>query len=80
VESNIGEIRNKYKILIGKPKMKTLIGDLSISGKIILEWILTNMLEGMYWIHLLQGRLAACFCGPCNERLGFIRCGENFLE
>jgi hypothetical protein len=33
------EVRNAYKILVGKPEGKRPLEDLSVHGKIILEWI-----------------------------------------
>jgi len=38
--STHGEMRNAYKILIGKPEGKTAFGKPRRSWKIILEWIL----------------------------------------
>jgi hypothetical protein len=36
----MGEMRNVYTILIGKPEGRTQLKDLGIDGKIILKWIL----------------------------------------
>jgi len=36
----MGDMRNAYKILVGKPEGKNHSGDLGVDGKIILEWIL----------------------------------------
>jgi hypothetical protein len=36
----VGEMRNAYKILVGKPERKGALKDLGICGQIILEWIL----------------------------------------
>jgi hypothetical protein len=38
--ANMGDMRNAYKILVGKPERKNHSGDLGEEGKIILEWIL----------------------------------------
>jgi len=35
----VGEMRNLYKILVGKPEGKRALRDLDIDGRIILEWI-----------------------------------------
>jgi len=35
----VGEMRNVYKILVGKPEGKRPLRDLDIDGRIILEWI-----------------------------------------
>jgi len=37
---NMEEMRNIYKILIGKPEGKNHLEDLDIDGRIIFEWIL----------------------------------------
>jgi len=34
------EMRNAYKIFVGKPEGKNYSEDLGVDGKIILEWIL----------------------------------------
>jgi hypothetical protein len=34
----IGEMRNAYKILVGKPEGRDHLEDLSVDGKIILKW------------------------------------------
>jgi len=38
--ADIGEMRNRYKILVGKSEGKRLWKDLGIDEKMILEWIL----------------------------------------
>jgi hypothetical protein len=39
--AHTGEIRNVYKIAVGKPEvLRGLSEDLGVNGKIILEWIL----------------------------------------
>jgi hypothetical protein len=35
---HIGMIRNVYRILVRKPKVKRILEDLPTNGKIILEW------------------------------------------
>jgi hypothetical protein len=35
-----GEMRNDYKILVGKPQEKRhCLGDIGVDGKIILKWV-----------------------------------------
>jgi hypothetical protein len=34
------EMRNSYKILVGKPKVTRQFGKLGVDGRIILKWIL----------------------------------------
>jgi hypothetical protein len=36
----VGEIRNTYSILVGKPEGKTPYGRLGVDGNVTLEWIL----------------------------------------
>jgi hypothetical protein len=38
--AHTGEVRNSYKIVVGKPKGKGQMEDLSIDGRIILKWVL----------------------------------------
>jgi hypothetical protein len=38
--ARMGEMRNAYKILIGKPEGKNHSEELGVDGKIILEWFL----------------------------------------
>jgi hypothetical protein len=38
--ARLGEMRDVYKILVGKPEGKRPLGILSVCGGIILEWIL----------------------------------------
>jgi hypothetical protein len=37
--AQMGEMRNVYSILVGKPEGKNHLEDLGIDGKIILGWI-----------------------------------------
>jgi hypothetical protein len=36
----VSEIRNAYKILIGKPEEKKSLGDLEVDWKVMLQYIL----------------------------------------
>jgi hypothetical protein len=38
--ASMGEMKNTYHILVGKPEGKNHLEDLGVDGKIILEWIL----------------------------------------
>jgi hypothetical protein len=38
--ARMGEMKNTYRILVGKPKRKRPLGRLGVGGSIILEWIL----------------------------------------
>jgi hypothetical protein len=44
----MGEIRNAYNTLVGKPEGKNHLEDLGIDGKIILEWVLM-IYGGVVW-------------------------------
>jgi len=50
----LGEIRNTYSFLVGKPEGKSLLGRLSIDGKVISEW--ETGWEGVDWMPLAQDR------------------------
>jgi len=39
----MGEMRNAYKIFVGKPEGKTHSENLGIDGKILLDWILEEI-------------------------------------
>jgi hypothetical protein len=41
---SVGEIRNIYKILVGKPERRAHLVDLYVDGKIILKWVLNSVL------------------------------------
>jgi hypothetical protein len=45
---SMGEMRNAYKILVGKPEGKRPVGDLGVDGMIILDGIL-GKLGGKVW-------------------------------
>jgi hypothetical protein len=50
-----GEMRNSYKILVGKPEGKRPLGRPRRDGK-ILERILEKRWKGVDWIHLAEDR------------------------
>jgi hypothetical protein len=49
------EIRSAYKLLVGKPERKRLLGNLSVYGKIILECMEVGW-EGVDCMHMAQDR------------------------
>jgi hypothetical protein len=51
--ARMGEKRNAYRILVGKPEGKE---DLNVSGRIILRWIL-EMQDGVVWTGLIWLRI-----------------------
>jgi hypothetical protein len=48
----MGEMRNAYNILVGKPDGKRPLGRLGVAGKTILEWILGKF-DGRGWTELI---------------------------
>jgi hypothetical protein len=38
--ARMGDMRNVYKILVGKPEIRNYLGVLGVEGRIILEWTL----------------------------------------
>jgi hypothetical protein len=44
----VGDMRNAYSILFGKPKRRDYLEDLGIAGRIILVWILGKW-DGRVW-------------------------------
>jgi hypothetical protein len=44
----MGERRGVYRILVGKPKEKTHLGDTGIDGRIILRWFLRKWDVGVW--------------------------------
>jgi hypothetical protein len=52
----MGETRNAYRILVGKPGEKRPLGRHDIGGWTILKWILEIGWDGVDWIELAQDR------------------------
>jgi hypothetical protein len=50
------EIRNAYKILVGKLERKGHLGNLGVYGKVVLKWILekrgVKMWTGLIWLKI----------------------------
>jgi hypothetical protein len=57
--TQIGEVRNAFKILIGNPKVRDHLGNLDVGGEVILKWILKkqNVNPLKVFITLLQQQL-----------------------
>jgi hypothetical protein len=54
--ARIGERRGAYRVLVGKPGGKRLLGKPGIDGKIILKWFFGKWDGGMDWIALAPDR------------------------
>jgi hypothetical protein len=52
----MGEMRNAYNILVGKPEGKNHLEDLSVGENIIRKDLREIGWEGVDWIHLVQDR------------------------
>jgi hypothetical protein len=50
--ARIKDMRNAYKMLVGKSEGKGA----GVEGKVILKWILRTCPEGVDWIHMAQDR------------------------
>jgi len=79
--ARIGEGRCLYRILVGKPEGKRLLGRPRRRWEDNIKMDLREVgCEGMDWIELAQDRdkvVGTCGCG--NEPSGSIKCGE-FLD
>jgi hypothetical protein len=42
----MAEIRNAYNIFVGNLRVRDHLEDVGVDGKVILEWILGNRVEG----------------------------------
>jgi hypothetical protein len=49
-------MRNAYRLLVGKPEGKRLLGRQGVSGRIILGWILERW-DGVMWTGLVWLRI-----------------------
>jgi hypothetical protein len=52
----MGEERNIYWVLVGKPEGKDHLENQSVDGRMGLELILGRLTGGVEWIHLTQDR------------------------
>jgi hypothetical protein len=52
----MGENRNAYRILVGKPEEKRPLEDLDVGGRIILRWVLERQ-DGVVWTGLMWLRI-----------------------
>jgi hypothetical protein len=54
--ARIGDMRNEYSILVGKPERKNHTEDLAVDGRIILEWIFVKY-SGKVWTERIWHRI-----------------------
>jgi hypothetical protein len=52
----MGETRNAYRILVGKPEGKRLLESSEVGGRIILKWIL-ELQDRVVWTGLIWLRI-----------------------
>jgi hypothetical protein len=52
----MGEGRNAYRVLVGKPEGKYHLEDQGVDGRMGLKWTLRRLVGGVEWIHLAQDR------------------------
>lgn len=72
-----GDRRGAYKCLWGNRRERSHLDDLSVDGRIILEWIFKKRGRGcVYRIYLSDDRDVEGFCEHCNEHSSTIRCGD----
>jgi hypothetical protein len=53
---SMGEERDIYRILVGKPEGKNHLEDQAVDGRMESEWILGRLAGGVNWILLTQDR------------------------
>ena len=76
----MGDWRNAYRVLVGRPEGKNHFESLGVEGRIILRWIVRKG-GGMAWTGLVWLKIGT-IVGTCkggNEPLGSIKCWE-FLD
>jgi hypothetical protein len=68
----MGEKRNAYRLLVGKPEGKRPLEDQNLGGRIILGWILERW-DGVMW----TGLESTCEFGI--EPSGSMKCWETIV-
>jgi hypothetical protein len=54
--ARMGEGRNMYRVLVGKPEGRNHLKDQGVEGRMGSKWTLGRLVGGVEWIHLAQGR------------------------
>jgi hypothetical protein len=54
--ARMGEGRNVYRVLVGKPEGKNHLEDQGVDGRMGSKWTLGRVVGGVEWIHLAQDR------------------------
>jgi hypothetical protein len=54
--ARMGEGRNQYGVLMGKPEGKFHLEDQGVDGRKASKWTLERLFGGLNWIHLAQDR------------------------
>jgi hypothetical protein len=54
--ARMGEGRNLYMVLVGKPEGKYHLEDQGVDGRMGSKWTLRRLAGGVEWIHLAQDR------------------------
>jgi hypothetical protein len=52
----MGEGRNVYRFLVGKPEGKDLLIDQGVDGRMGSKWTLGRLVGDLEWIHLAEDR------------------------
>jgi hypothetical protein len=76
----MGETRNAYRILEGKPEGKRPLEDQDVGGWRILKWILEIGWDGVDWIELAQDRDQWRALVNTVMNLRFLKIAGNFLN
>jgi hypothetical protein len=54
--ARMGEGRNVYRVVVGKPEGKDHWKDQGVDGRMGSKWILGRLVGGVEWVHLAQDR------------------------
>jgi hypothetical protein len=54
--ARMGEGRNVYRVLVGKPEGKDHLEDQGVDGRMGSKWMLGRLVGGVVWSHLAEDR------------------------